>query len=261
MTLHEDEADARVYSGLGCVIRSTSPVADIAGIKGDEARIAAGITVYRNNVRAAFLRVLRDTFPVVYRLVGEEFFRYLAHEYFHAQPASSPLVARYGDRLPEFLGAFKPASGLPYLADVARLELAWLGSYHAAEADCLEPGVIFAAIGDDPGSAQFDLHPSMRLLSSPYPIHAIWLHNRCEPNEKLRLPEGGENVLVKRPAHHVFTETLIRPVWTALAALGAGKTLEEALNAAIEGDPAASAAEIIRAIATSEIITSVRKAA
>jgi len=259
MTLHDAEADARVYHGLGQAIRSVAPADLPDDSTPRDARAAAGITVYRNNVRAAYLRVLHDTFPVLHRLVGEEFFRYLAHEYFHTHPPSCPLVARYGDGLPGFLRAFEPASGLPYLPDIARLELAWLGSYHAAEADCMEPERFFTLLGEDPDANMFQLHPSVRLISSPFPIHTIWLHNKSESAEKLRLPEFGECVVIKRPAHRVFTETTSEPVWAALKALQQGNSFSAALTAAMNDDNADAAADIIRWIAAMNVITAVRR--
>ncbi len=257
MTLHDAEADARIYQGICQAIRSVAPADLSDGGRPRDARVAAGITVYRNNVRAAYLRVLHDTFPVIHRLVGEEFFRYLAHEYFHTHPPSSPLVARYGDNLPEFLHSFEPAAGLPYLTDVARLEPAWLSSYHAAEADCMEPERFFALLEEDPDTNAFQLHPSVRLVKSPFPIHAIWLHNKSSSAEKLRLPEAGECVVIKRPAHRVFTETTSEPVWAALTALQQGKTFNAAFTSAMGDDDADVAADVIRKIATMNVITAV----
>ena len=257
MTPHDAEADARIYDGLGQAIRSAAPANLPHDGKAGDARVAAGITVYRNNVRAAYLRVLHDTFPVIPRLVGEEFFRYLAHEYFHTHPPSSPRVAHYGDGLPDFLHSFEPAAGLPYLPDVARLELAWLGSYHAAEADCMESERFFALLGEDPDTNAFQLHPSVRLVKSPFPIHTIWLHNKSGSAEKLRLPESGEYVVIKRPAHRVFTETTSEPVWSALTALQHCKTLSAAITTAIETSSDNAAADIIRKIATMNVITAV----
>ena len=257
MTPHDAEADARVYHGLGQAIRSVAP-ADLSDSgKPHGARVAAGITVYRNNVRAAYLRVLQDTFPVIHRLVGEEFFRYLAHEYFHTHSPSGPLVARYGDKLPEFLRSFEPAAGLPYLPDVARLELAWLGSYHAAEADCMELERFFALLREDPETNALQLHPSVRLVKSPFPIHTIWLHNKSGSADKLRLPEAGECVVVKRPAHRVFTEIISETVWAVLIALQQGKTFSAAITTAIEDNDEAATADIIRKIATMNVITAV----
>lgn len=255
MTPHDSASDARAYLGLGLAIRSIAPPE-----KAEGARAAAGVVIHRNNVRAAFARALRDTFPVVHRLVGEEFFGYLAHEYFHNDPPSSPLVSRYGDRLPVFLESFEAAAGLPYLPDLARLELAWLGAYHAAEADVLDPGEFLQSLMSDPDAARITLHPSVRLVESPFPIHAIWEHNRAQSTEKLTLPASGEQVIVKRPAQNVITETVRRPVFTAIRALSEGRPFGEALAAAMEEESAGSAAELVQSIAMMNIAAAVRHA-
>jgi hypothetical protein len=173
---------------LRCGLLGAAAVNSLATARGAEGQIAAGLAVYRNNVRGANLRVLADAYPVVMKLVGDAFFRFLANAYFHANPPTSPLIARYGDALAVFLESFSPASAHPYLAGVARLEIAWLKSYHAPEADPLLADAICGQIGDDPERALFVFHPSMQLLSSAYPIYAIWSHNRHATTEPLKLP-------------------------------------------------------------------------
>lgn len=257
MTPREAEAHERVYGGLGRAIRSAAPVDKLANAAGSPARVAAGVAVYRNNVRAAYLRALQETFPVVERLVGEAFFRYLAHEYFHTHPPKSPLVARYGDALPGFLEKFEAVSTLPYLSDVARLELAWLAAYHAAEARALTPEEIFDAVGDAPDAASFEVHPSLRLLRSRYPVHAIWRHNRDRNKEPLKLESGGERVLIIRPENAVMTSTISSGLFAALEAISDGDTLGGALDRAVAAEPAARPPGIIQCIATSGAIMAV----
>ena len=58
-------------------------------------------------------------------LVGEEFFRAMAQIHVRAHRPRSPLMFEYGDELPDFIAGFPPAADVPYLADVARLEIAW----------------------------------------------------------------------------------------------------------------------------------------
>ncbi len=238
-------------------ILSLSPIGPLAPVTGTEAQIAAGVAVYRNNVRAAYLRVLADIFPVVQRLVGEDFFRYLAHEYFHTYTPSSRIVARYGDALPDFLENFERTSNLQYLPDVARFELAWLGAYHAAEAVSLLGADIFAAIGDDPDRARFSVHPSMRLISSPFPVHSIWVHNRNQNPGPLKLEDAGERSLLVRAAHKVETSVVSRGVFKALISIASGAAFGEALGRAIEAEPDAELPILIGALATSGVITAV----
>lgn len=253
MTSDEIKSDA-AYEDLTRAITSLEPVEVIAAATGSPAGIAAGLAVYRNNVRAAYFRALSDAFPVVERLVGAEFFRYLAHKYFHACPPSSPLVARYGDALPAFLESFAPASGLPYLADIARLEIAWLAAYHAADARSLSPREIFDIISAAPDRARFSFHPSMRLLASPYPVHEIWRRNRENDLAQTALPPGGECVLIVRPEESVQTRKLPDDAFHALKVLSSGAALGEALNMTVSENSTAPLSRIIEEIIAAGVI-------
>ena len=62
---------------------------------------------------AALWEALADTFPVGKELVGEEFFGAMAGLFVRAHPPASPLMQRYGGRLPDFIEAFAPARGKP----------------------------------------------------------------------------------------------------------------------------------------------------
>lgn len=254
--MHQSESEdvMRVYGGFSRALASVADIGPLVPVNGSDAKIAAGVAIYRNNVRAAYLRALEDSFPVVARLVGDGFFRYLAHEYFNAHPPKSRLVARYGDHVPQFLGSFEPAASLPYLADVARLEIAWLRAYHAAEATPLRPDELFDRIGEDPNRARLTLHPSMSLLTSRHPVYAIWLHNRERREGKLQLSSIGERVLIARPEAEVVVTPLSAEVWRALDRLDAGDTLGEAIEAALNENTAASPAEILRYILSHNLI-------
>ena len=79
-------------------------------------------SVYRNNVASGLIKALEASFPVIRKLVGDEFFAAMAVVFARAHPPRSRLLAQYGDAFPDFLSRFPPVSHLGYLADVARLE-------------------------------------------------------------------------------------------------------------------------------------------
>ncbi len=89
--------------------------------------------VYRNNVFAGLIEALRDSFPVVERLVGQEFFAALAQAYRHDNMPSSPVMMQYGAKFPDFLRRFEPVASLPYLPDVAQLEWLYSEAFHSAD--------------------------------------------------------------------------------------------------------------------------------
>ena len=158
--------------------------------------VARRFSVYRNTVHHSLIEALGERFPAVRRLVGAAFFAAAARQFIHESPPSSPLLAEYGAAFPEFLARFEPVAGLPYLADVARLE--WLRgrAYHAADADALEPSAFREAVAMAEGDVGISLHPSSALFWSPYPAVSIWRANhdgRTEP-----IPPGPEAALVFR---------------------------------------------------------------
>ena len=250
----ESEDAMRVYAGFTRALLAVSPVGVLAPARGADAKIDAGLAIYRNNVRSAYLRVLGETFPVVARLVGDGFFRYAAHEYFHAYPPHSPLVARYGDSFPAFLEGFEPASGLPYLADVARIEIAWLEAYHAKDEQSRSAEEISGCIGESPHKARFAFHPSLRLLASAHPAYTIWRHNHEKRDGALSPPKGGERLLVARPATDVVVMPLDPATYDAFQALAVGARLGDAVEAAIDGRPGASVSDIVNRIVTAGVI-------
>lgn len=247
------------YADLSGAILSRQSVSSLEGFGDDERRVAAGVAVYRNNVRSAFSRALGDEFPVVRKLVGEEFFKYLAHEYFHAEPPSSPLVTRYGDRLPQFLGSFEPVAHLPYLGDVARFENLWLAAYHAAEAATLTPADILPSLGDDVGAVRFSLHPSVQLFFSDFPAVTIWRHNRASENPPpLKLGSGGESVLIARPDREVIVTDVSEGTWQALVELQKGESVDLALEAGLAAEPNLQPTDVLQILFASDIIIAIQ---
>lgn len=182
------------------------------GMPAGEERFA----VYRNNVMIGLIEGLRDAYPVVCRLVGDEFFRAMAGVFARARPPRSPVMLEYGDGFAEFIAGFPPAASLPYLAGVARLERAWVEAYHAAEAEPLT--------GLRPvKAAKLRLHPAARLVRSPFAVLTIWEANQpgAEP-QPLELADEGENVLVARPAAEVQASRIPEDAADVIEAVAAG---------------------------------------
>jgi hypothetical protein len=189
--------------------------------------------VYRNNVLASLVQALQRRFPVVEKLVGEEFFTGITREFVIAQPPRSPQLATFGDEFSDFIAAFEPARELPYLADVAKLEAARTRAYHAEDATPL-PAAAFAALDPEAlAELRIDLHPSVEIVCSLYPIVTIWAMNSGE------LPLGpiaefcGEDALVARPQLDVEVRALPPGGAAFLLALAAGRPLGEAAAAGL----------------------------
>jgi hypothetical protein len=193
--------------------------------------------VYRNNVVAGLVKALKSRFPVVEKIVGEEFFAAMARVFVVERPPRSPVLTTYGDELAAFIAAFEPARELAYLADVARLEAARTRAYHAADATPVNAGRLAALDAHTVDRLRFEMHPSVEIVRSSHPIATIWAMNSGEqelaPIENWR----GEDALVVRPYLDVEVRALPPGGATFLLALAVGRPLDEATGAAFADDP------------------------
>ncbi len=190
--------------------------------------------VYRNNVATAEIDALAATYPAVEALVGSEFFRATAREFAVQFPPRSPLLFRFGGDFAYFLSDFPPASQVPYLADIARLEWAQLQAYHAADATSVPIEKLGDIPPEDVGDVRFTFHPSTHLVRSKYPIVSIWAD--CTGRSELSPPDisASEDALVVRPAIEVNTRALSGGAGEFLAGLMRGQTLQSAADVAAD---------------------------
>ena len=190
--------------------------------------------VYRNNVAVSLTAALGAGFPVLRKLLGAEFFDALAGIFLRAHPPRSPVLALWGDDLPGFLAGFPPVAHLPYLPDVARLELALRRSYHAADAAPLATETLAALPADRLAALRFGLAPAVQLLRSDWPVLSIW-RAHTDPDAPKPRP-GAEDVVILRPGFDPVPHLLPRGGAAVLTALSAGATLGEAGEFATESD-------------------------
>lgn len=195
-------------------------------------------SVYRNNVIMSLTEVLEAYFPVIARLLGEEFFRATARAFITAHPPRMPILSRYGGELADFLDGFAPVADVPYLSDVARLEWMQQRAYHAADADALTAHVLASIRPDRVPRLRFRFHPSVGVLKSAFPVFSIWRTNTFDDDvEAIEADASGQSVLVSRVGLDVRSAVLPLGGDTFVTALIAGATLGEA--AARGGDASA----------------------
>ena len=255
MSPHQVFADSLLATQPAC------PPGLTAWNRSDPARRFA---VYRNNVMVSLIDALADTCPVTQALVGEEFFRGMAGVFARANPPNSPVMAHYGAGFAAFIENFPPAAGLPYLADVASLEMLRVQAYHAADAATV-PAEEIALLLADPEhlpAARFTPHPSLRILDSRHAVVSLWAaHQGGDVDSALAavdtaLPESalllrvGLEVEIYRIA--AGTAIFIRHLQEGL---GLGAAVELALAADAAFDMADALGLLIRAGAVTGIIS------
>lgn len=190
--------------------------------------------VYRNNVTVSLIDALAATYPAVQRITGVEFFRAMARFHVRATPPVSPLLFEYGRDFPAFIETYEYAREMPWLADTARIERAWLDAYHAADA---APLAIEAFASIDPDAlarVRFVPHPAARIVRSRYPAVAIFAMNRADGPVTPLHSSDAEDALVTRPDDDVIVSRLPAGGAAFLIGLMEGMPLGAAAQAAFE---------------------------
>jgi hypothetical protein len=188
--------------------------------------------VYRNNVTVGLVRAMEANFPILRRLLGEEYFAGFAREFVQSHPPRSPLMFEYGAAFSAFLQAESDLKDYPYLGDIARLEQQVRLSYHEASAPCLSPAELTQLPEDDLMQAVFIPHPAMAMIASDFAIHDIYRANRAEQTGKVENLLEPQAVLVTRPMMDVELNRLAPPQLGFFSALASGQPFGEAADAA-----------------------------
>jgi Putative DNA-binding domain len=189
--------------------------------------------VYRNNVTVSLIEALAAIYPSVQRITGGDFFRAMARSHVRAAPPTSPLLFDYGRDFPAFIEHYEYARPMPWLADTARVERAWLDAYHAADAEPLSSDALAAIPAERLAEAVFTAHPATRIICSPFAVVTIFAANRG-PDPVGRIdastPEDG---LITRPDLDVAVRRLPPGGALFLTSLLAGRSLGEAAASAL----------------------------
>ena len=216
--------------------RSLANGAAPAGLSGPPDITARRFAVYRNNIRLTRMAALRNAFPLVRNIVGDEFFDGLAREHATTHDSESGDLNQYGCAFAPFLAHFEPAGELPYLPDCARLDWQCHLACQAADGARLDPAQLGSIAPEHHSRLRLAAQPGVALLASPYPLAQIWRVNQSGYEGDMRIDfSGGEQyAMVLRDGFEVRVEALCRGEHAFLASVMAGQTLGAALDRALE---------------------------
>ena len=200
--------------------------------------VAKRFDVYRNNVTVSLIEALAAVYPAVERITGTDFFRAMARFHIRETPPASPLLFDYGRDFPGFIERYAYAQSLPWLADVARIERAWLDAYHATDAAPLSPTKLAAVAPEQLAGLVFTGHPATRLVRSRFAALTIFAANRGAGTSGSIDASQPEDALITRPDAEVVVTRLPPGGAIFLSCLLAGGPLVSAAAAALEHSPA-----------------------
>lgn len=230
-----ESAQIRMRDAL--LSKEAVPLEDILGPS------AARFEIHRRHFIRSITASLENTFPAVVSLVDARFFAFAADAFIRAQPPVSPCLFDYGAELADFLEAFPACAALPYLGDVARLEWAMHRVFHAEEEHKL---------GDN------CLPQSVRLVSSHWPVDAIWRVAMGRAEGPVDMNAGTSWILIYRDDSEVKFESLSKAAFTFHTNIQKHGRIfvarEEARKVDLSFDEQEAVAQLERAAARSNII-------
>lgn len=196
------------------------------------------IRIYQNNVQANLLQALRSAYPLVVKLVGDDFFRVTAKEYIKRYPSRSGDLNEYGQYFSDFLAEYQPVKDLIYLADVAQFEwachlLLFAGTHAPLNIDALKN-----LSPENYDLIHFVLHPASRIMKFYYPI--LRIIDLCKgdiSDDTIDIGEGGVNLLLFRQTLDIRLIPLSDSEFTFLNALQDNQSVANALEATLLIDP------------------------
>lgn len=232
---------AALYDGSDAVIRDA--LVDASPSAG------ARFGVYRNNLREGFVNALALEFPVVQRLVGENFFYRTALEFQARHPSRSGDLTHIGEPFAEYLRAHFAHGDFAWLPDIAELEWALECVAVATESASIDADTLLDIPADRYEDLVFTPNVAVRLVRSNYPVLKIWQTNQPgAPAETVDLDAGGECLLVRRRAGDLEFVRLAGADFVFARMLSRGASLALATDALLAIDPGFDLARPLRTL-------------
>jgi hypothetical protein len=176
---------------------------------------------------------LASDYPALKHFLGDEGFLELVRAYVRAHPSRSFTLSPLGRHLPDFVATAGFVRRRAFCHELARLERAIAEVFEAPE----EPALDDRAIASVPAAAweraRLRPIPAFRLLALRYPASAYLdsLHEDGHRHPATR--RNDEWVAVYRRQYAVYRHDLSRPAHDLLSDLVGGRTLGEAVAAAL----------------------------
>ena len=187
----------------------------------NEAEQQIRLAVYQNNYAHSLSEALKDSFPVVLRLIGNDLFTALAIDYVMSTPPNQASLLTYGESFIDFLAGHPQCASLPYLADIARIEWLYVQCFYGPDDKPINMNHLLEVDEELMAQVTFTQHPDCYLLKSDYPVLDIWQANleddvqsinldECEPSQLFMYRDEDLNVITVQlqPLAYEFIQLL-----------------------------------------------------
>lgn len=250
--------EQHIFLLSGLASRGAQP-ADIAWLMVGRREPGQRALVYRNSGISACTDALRSNFRRVARVVGDTFFRGLAHAYIDRHPPTLHSLVGYGDDLPAFIDETSKEHGIEWLGDFARLDRAWLNAHLAADSDPIPASQLQSLAGELILEAQVSFHPTLNLVQARWDLWDLWsdANNEEFTASPRTLVHEPHSVIFWRPEHEVVARRLPEPFSLFIGSLQAKETLGAACARVLSQAPGEDLSSLVAAVFSAGFIADI----
>lgn len=191
------------------------------------------IGIYHEMYRLRMSDALETDYPALAHFLGPRRFAALVRDYTGAHPSSSYTLNALGRALPEWLAAKGGARLSGFCGDLARLEWAMAEAFDAPQSERLAATALEALPSAAWSEARLVPQAALRLVALRWNANA-WLDSTRDDRHLHPKPRRGDSwVAVFRSGYAVDRRELARPAFRLLRDLAAGRSVGQALAAAL----------------------------
>ena len=195
---------------------------------------APRLQIYTLAYRSRLGEALKENYPVLSRVLGDEAFAELANAYLHNYPSRTPSIRWFGATLAEF-AAQSALIPHPALCDLIRMEWALNTAFDAADAEPVTISTMLALQASEWPALQFVMHPSLHLLALHWNVEPLWSALSADENALTDPPEElPHHLLVWRVGHQTRWRSVEATEALLLMAAIAGQTFTQLSEIALD---------------------------
>jgi hypothetical protein len=220
------EPVARALPGLAARHPELAPLCDWIAAD-SEAAATERLDVYANMYFFRLLGVLREDYPNLLKLVGDDAFHNLATDYFLAHPSDVPSLRWIGRHLPRHLETSPVSKKFPAAAALARLEWVRGEAFDAEDAPTASAASLAAASPEAWSAMRLRMQPALRLIELDHRVLALWLALERGHAERPDAPAELSRVVIWRRGFRVYHRAAEAPEMECLELARSGATFAE----------------------------------
>jgi hypothetical protein len=247
---------AEVQALLTAVLRRPSPLTEDADLSARCAAFVAGnervspaeqVDIYRRQFWMRHEDALREDYPGLIHVIGEDAWDDLLRAYLEAHPPSSPTLRDLGHAMATFVGGYPhlPAGREELARDMTRYERAFVDVFDGADPAPLSPTRLAALRPEDWERARIALSPLVVRMRLAYPVHVLRKAVRGGESPALPAPRDVRLALFRKDLVVCFEELDVEQL-DLLEALDGGASLVEACARVAEGKSAEATERLSR---------------